>query len=85
MTWGATAKEVENVTFFEEVPRLLRRFKYAFLFCFLCIGIMIAGATAVPWQWRVTSFIAIYPLASVVASHFLLPVALNPALMMFTW
>ncbi|KAE9378208.1 hypothetical protein N431DRAFT_329529 [Stipitochalara longipes BDJ] len=85
MTWGATAEEVENTSFFEELPRLLKRFKWTFLFCFACTGIMIAGATALPWQWRITSFVAIYPLCTVVVSHFFLPVALNPALMMFTW
>jgi hypothetical protein len=85
MTWGATAKEVENVTFFEEVPRLLKRFKFTFLFCITSAAIMIVCAIALPWQWRITSFTAIYPLCTVVISHFFLPVALNPALMMFTW
>lgn len=85
MTWGATAKEVEDTTFFEEMPRLLKRFKGTFIFCILCTGIMIAGALFVPVFWRITDFVAIYPLSTVVVSHFLLPVALNPALMMFTW
>ncbi|TVY75954.1 hypothetical protein LSUE1_G009438 [Lachnellula suecica] len=85
MTWGATAKEVENISFFEEVPRLLKRFKFTFIFCFACTGIMIAGVYAVPWEWVIDDFIAIYPLCTVVVSHFFLPVALNPALMMFTW
>ncbi|CZR60536.1 uncharacterized protein PAC_10432 [Phialocephala subalpina] len=85
MTWGATAKEVENVTFFEEVPRLLKRFKFTFIFCIACTVIMIVGAVALPWEWRITDFVAIYPLCTVVVSHFFLPVALNPALMMFTW
>ncbi|KUJ15797.1 uncharacterized protein LY89DRAFT_647797 [Mollisia scopiformis] len=85
MTWGATAKEVENVTFFEEVPRLLKRFKFTFVFCIASAAIMIVGATVLPWEWRITDFVAIYPLCTVVVSHFFLPVALNPALMMFTW
>ncbi|RAL59028.1 hypothetical protein DID88_009057 [Monilinia fructigena] len=41
MTWGATAKEVENVTFFEEIPRLLKRFKYTFVFCIAMTACMI--------------------------------------------
>jgi len=85
MTWGATAKEVENISFFEEVPRLLKRFKFTFIFCFACTGLMIAGVYAFPWNWVIDDFVAIYPLCTVVASHFFLPVALNPALMMFTW
>jgi hypothetical protein len=85
MSWSATAKEVENTSFFEEVPRLMKRFKFTFIFCIGCAGLMIAGATVFPWMWRIDDFAAIYPLATVVASHFFLPVALNPALMMFTW
>jgi hypothetical protein len=85
MTWGATAKEVEETSFFEEMPKLIKRFKGTFVFCFLSTGIMIAGAFGVPHFWRITDFVAIYPLCTVVVSHFLLPVALNPALMMFTW
>lgn len=85
MTWGATAKEVENTTFFEEMPKLLKRFKGTFLFVFLSTGIMIAGAFALPVFWRIDMFAAIWPLAIVTVSHFALPVALNPALMMFTF
>jgi hypothetical protein len=85
MTWGATAKEVENTSFFEELPRLIKRFKYTFIFCILCTGGMVAGALYVPWNWRITEFVAIFPLCTVVVGHFLLPITLNPALMMFTW
>jgi len=46
---------------------------------------MIAGSLVFPWNWRITDMVAIYPLATVIISHFFLPVALNPALMMFTW
>lgn len=85
MSWGATAKEVENTTFFEEMPRLLKRFKGTFLFVALCVGGMLACAYAVPVFWRINVFEAIWPLCTIVVSHFLLPVALNPALMMFTF
>jgi hypothetical protein len=46
---------------------------------------MIVGAVAFPLFWRIQDFVAIFPLCTVVVSHFMLPVALNPALMMFTW
>jgi hypothetical protein len=85
MTWGATAKEVEKTTFFEEMPKLIKRFKGTFIFCTLSTGLMVAGALAFPHFWRITDFVAIYPLCTVVVSHLLLPVVLNPALMMFTW
>jgi hypothetical protein len=85
MSWGATSKEVENTSFFEEIPKLLRRFKYTFLWCFACAGGMIYLATAAPFSWRIGFFTAIWPMTTVVVSHFLLPIALNPSLMLFTW
>ncbi|OWO98766.1 hypothetical protein B2J93_4637 [Marssonina coronariae] len=85
MSWGATSKEVERITFFEELPRLLRRFKFTFVFCVAMIGLMIAGAHLFPVFWRITTFNAIYPLCTIVFSHLLLPIALNPALMLFSW
>ena len=39
----------------------------------------------VPYDWQITFFTPIWPLASIVSSHFLLPVILNPGLMRFTW
>jgi hypothetical protein len=85
MSWGATSKEVEDTTFFEELPRLMNKFKFTFIFCFAMIGFMIAGASAFPVFWKITTFNAIYPLGTVVFSHLLLPIALNPALMRFRW
>ncbi|KAK3944077.1 glucans biosynthesis glucosyltransferase H [Diplogelasinospora grovesii] len=85
MVWGATAKEVERVHFATELVRILKRFKWTFVFCFACTGVMVAAYFFVPVQWRIDKFFSIYPLASIVISHFALPVLLNPALMMFTW
>ncbi|KAI3342225.1 glycosyl transferase family group 2-domain-containing protein [Ustulina deusta] len=85
MTWGATAKEVEEVNFLEEVPRLIKRFKGTFVFCFGTVGLIIAGLYGFPEEWRITYFASIFPLAWLVACHFLLPVVLNPALMVFAW
>jgi hypothetical protein len=87
MTWGATAKEAEFSNFFLEVPKVLRRFKYSFGFALLMIVAMVVLATApfVPFSWHITDFVAILPMATVVVSHLLLPIALNPALMTFSW
>jgi hypothetical protein len=35
MSWGATSKEAENTTFFEEVPKILQKLKLMFVFCFV--------------------------------------------------
>ena len=85
MTWGATAKEAENTTFFTEIPKLLRKFRFTFIFCLACSGAMIALAQFVPPLWRIDLFIAIWPLGTLIFGHFFLPIALNPGLMLFTW
>jgi membrane glycosyltransferase len=85
MNWGATSKEVENTTFFEEVPKVIKKFGVTFAFCITASITMVVLACVVPDFWRINLFIAIFPLANVVVSHFLLPIALNPSLMLFTW
>ena len=87
MTWGATAKELDEVAFVVEAGRILRRFRFTFLFCFAGAGLLLAGAYLFPEEdsRRITAFYSVYPLASVVVCHFALPVLLNPALMKFTW
>lgn len=87
MTWGATSKEAEFSNFFIEVPKVLKKFKFSMLFSLGAIVAMIILAVGpfVPWDWRITDFVAILPMATVAASHFLLPLALNPALMTFSW
>ncbi len=87
MTWGATAKEAEFSNFFIEVPKVLKKFKFSIAFASLGIAgmIIMAKASFVPYDWRITDFVAILPMATVSASHLLLPLALNPALMTFSW
>ncbi|KAF2110810.1 glycosyl transferase family group 2-domain-containing protein [Lophiotrema nucula] len=86
MSWGATAKEVENVSFFEEIPRVIKRFKFTFIFSIaVAVMMVILSTKIVPDMWRITLLTAIYPLSCVIVSHFILPIALNPNLMLFTW
>ncbi|KAK6383810.1 hypothetical protein LTS17_003102 [Exophiala oligosperma] len=91
MTWGATAKEAENTSFFREIPVILKKFKFTFCFCLVSTTTMIVMAgvgpvgALVPYDWRITTFTAIFPLAILTVNHFLLPLALNPGLMQFTF
>jgi hypothetical protein len=85
MVWGATSKEAERVNFGEEITRIFVRFKGTFVFCFGLTAMVICGVYVFPDQWKITSFWSIYPVGTVIVSHFCLPVFLNPALMMFTW
>lgn len=87
MTWGATSKEVEESNFFVEVPKVINRFKWSFAFAILSIAAMVIFSCApwIPWDWKINSFIAILPMSTVAASHLLMPIALNPALMTFSF
>ncbi|RDW88348.1 hypothetical protein BP6252_00380 [Coleophoma cylindrospora] len=87
MSWGATSKEVEFSNFFMEVPKVLKSFKYSFIASFLGIAVIIimAFGTFIPWSYNITEFVAIFPLAIMCASHLLLPIALNPEMMTFSW
>ena len=91
MSWGATAKEASDTSFFEEVPRILKKFKITFIWCiFMITAMIVLGGVGplgqlVPYHWRINFFTALWPLVTVVVSHFLLPIVLNPGLMLFTW
>ncbi|KAH8759019.1 hypothetical protein F5883DRAFT_648257 [Diaporthe sp. PMI_573] len=87
MTWGATSKEAEFSNFWIEVPRVIKKFRYSMIFSLTAIITMIIMAVApfVPYNWRITDFVAILPMSTVAVSHILLPIALNPALMTFSW
>ncbi|KAI0015093.1 glycosyl transferase family group 2-domain-containing protein [Xylariomycetidae sp. FL0641] len=87
MTWGATAKEMEFANFFTEAPKILRNFKVTMIFAlgFIAAMIILAVAPFIPYSWHITDFVAILPMATVAVSHFLLPLALNPGLMSFSW
>jgi hypothetical protein len=87
MTWGATSKEAEFSNFFIEVPKVLKRFKFSIAFSVIGITgmVILAVAPFIPYSWHITDFVAILPMATVTVSHLLLPIALNPALMTFSW
>ena len=68
ITWGATKKEVERSNFWQEVPKILKRFWIALVISFMCCAAMIILATdVVPVGWRIFSWdwAVILPLAYV--------------------
>ncbi|KAK0654846.1 glycosyl transferase family group 2-domain-containing protein [Cercophora newfieldiana] len=87
MTWGATSKEAEFSNFFIEVPKVLKKFKFSMFFAMVFIAgmVILAVAPFIPYSWHIRDFVAILPMATVAGSHLLLPLALNPALMTFSW
>ncbi|WZH49140.1 glycosyl transferase family group 2-domain-containing protein [Fusarium acuminatum] len=87
MSWGSTSKEAEFSNFFIEVPKVLKKFRVSMTLSLLAIVGLIIMATAdfIPHDWQINDFVAILPMATVAGSHLLLPLALNPALMTFSW
>ncbi|KAF8865895.1 hypothetical protein BDZ45DRAFT_735843 [Acephala macrosclerotiorum] len=86
-SWGATSKEVEFSNFFTEIPNVARSFEYSITMSLATIAAMVIMAKGefIPWSWNIEQFAAIFPLAMLCACHLLLPVALNPGLMTFSW
>ncbi|TLD25234.1 hypothetical protein PspLS_05818 [Pyricularia sp. CBS 133598] len=85
MTWGSTAKEVEEIGFVDEMARVLRRFRWSFLMVLAGVPLILACRFLLPREWQITEFFAIFPLAMVLFCHAALPILLNPALMSFSW
>lgn len=91
MTWGATSKEATDTSFFQEIPTIIKKFKLTFIWCIAMIAMMIVLAGVgpvgklIPYDWQITNFVTIWPLANIVSCHFLLPLVLNPGLMQFTF
>ena len=89
MAWGATSKEAKVTNFFQEAPLVIKRFKWSFLFSiggFVMMGILGTGCWGlVRHDYMIKEAIAIVPMAVLLASHLLLPVVLNPGLMVFSY
>ncbi|CAN8097112.1 unnamed protein product [Discula destructiva] len=85
MQWGATSKEKENSNFFQEVPKILKVFKYLYIFVIIMTGGMIYLSHWAPRGWEISDFTAIVPMAVVLGSHALAPLVLNPSLMVFNY
>lgn len=85
MSWGSTSKEAEETNFFREIPKISKNFMGTLIFCTLIAAMMAVLARFGPLLWRINTFIAIFPLAIGISCHFLMPIALNPGLMKFTF
>jgi hypothetical protein len=85
MEWGATSKEVQNVGFFAAMRHVLVRFRLTFAFCLVMTTVMIVLAFGVQEDWRIRLITACWPMGSIVVTHALLPIVLNPQLMRFSW
>ncbi|KAF2748406.1 hypothetical protein M011DRAFT_493770 [Sporormia fimetaria CBS 119925] len=85
MSWGSTAKEMDNTPFFQEIPKVVKKFKYTLCACLLAAGGIVYMAKYAPVLWRIDLFTAVWPLSTLIVTHALMPIVLNPNLMLFTW
>jgi hypothetical protein len=75
MEWTATAKELEGSGFRIGLDRIVRDFKWMYVFMIILMGGMIYLACFAGYDWYITDFSAIVPLANQVGCHMLLPVS----------
>ena len=90
-------QELDASNFWLELPKIVRGFKWMYLFVFAMSTAMIMIAYVVPQDWRSTGFYSTVPLGIMLASHTLFPITvlpikspltvwqLNPQLMTFTF
>lgn len=86
ITWGATKKEVERSNFFIEVPRILKRFWFAFAVAIACFAsiVLFSLESVVTADWLIPGnyWAVIFPLALVAGCHVLFPVGVFLSMVM---
>ncbi|SPO28265.1 uncharacterized protein UTRI_04660_B [Ustilago trichophora] len=87
MSWGATIKDLEDSNFFIEVPAIFKRFWKVLLLSIACIAAVIIFQlpNVLPLQWQIQGFFIYWPLLLTAVLHILYPIALNPALLRFSF
>ncbi|ORY85563.1 glycosyl transferase family group 2-domain-containing protein [Protomyces lactucae-debilis] len=78
MSWTSTDKTLQASSFYQELPKIWKQFKYTYFYGVFWMVAMIIGATLVPSDWRITDLQAVFPLAWSIGFHMLVPFALNP-------
>jgi hypothetical protein len=76
MEWTTTAKELSESGFRVGLDRIVRDFKFMYMFIMPIVGGMIYLAIYAPRGWLIADFAAIVPLANQIGCHALLPVSL---------
>ncbi|CBQ71416.1 conserved hypothetical protein (fragment), partial [Sporisorium reilianum SRZ2] len=87
MMWGATNKDLADSNFFLEVPLIWKRFWKVIVLCTVTIAVVIIMqiTAIVPLSWSIQGFFTYWPLLLTAVSHLIYPIALNPALLRFSF
>ncbi|GAA5852955.1 hypothetical protein JCM8547_004747 [Rhodosporidiobolus lusitaniae] len=84
MQWGATQKDVTNPSITEEIPTTAYRHKFDWPLAILIIaGVIVMSTSLLPLQWRIDEATTMLPILWLCCGHFLYPILLNPAIMLF--
>ncbi|GKU04577.1 hypothetical protein FLAG1_10110 [Fusarium langsethiae] len=81
--WASTSKELGPTGIYIGLNKMMHRFKYTFLICFLLAGGMVYMAVGAPWGWTIapgefsSGTFAIVPLAVQISCSFCLPLFLG--------
>ncbi|GAA5948186.1 hypothetical protein JCM10213_007061 [Rhodosporidiobolus nylandii] len=81
MQWGATQKEGSDLGMWDVLPDIFRKFRNVFCVCALSIAAILTFRFLPSSEWQITDWVAIVPLALVVAGHVLYPFILSPVVM----
>ncbi|KAK2834852.1 hypothetical protein FQN49_006849 [Arthroderma sp. PD_2] len=85
MEWGATAKEKVDSNFFKEIPKIFKSFKWLYVVLLPLLAGMIYLGNFAPRGWEIKEVAAVVPMAITLSLHALLPLLLNPSLMIFNY
>ncbi|KAL8278286.1 hypothetical protein RQP46_009318 [Phenoliferia psychrophenolica] len=86
MRWSTTIKDIQVTTVFQEVPKVLKHFKYTYaLMGSFIVGVAIASSKLIPQEWRITDFAVMFPPLWTATAHILFPILLNPDITLFRY
>ncbi|GAA5856984.1 hypothetical protein JCM8547_008495 [Rhodosporidiobolus lusitaniae] len=84
MQWSTTKKDLEMPTIGEEIPVVFKRHWLTWLLSGGTIaGVAILATSIVPLGWRISATTTLFPILWLSCGHFLYPLLLNPAIMLF--
>ncbi|ORY82425.1 glycosyl transferase family group 2-domain-containing protein [Protomyces lactucae-debilis] len=77
MTWESTSKSLEESSVQSDLPMIWGRFKAMYIILLIMLCMVIALGFAVPENWRITSFGAVFPLLWLICWHLCVPVLMH--------
>ena len=77
-------QELDASNFWLELPKIVKGFKWMYLFVIGMSIAMVMIAYVVPQDWRITGFYSTVPLGVMLASHALFPITVSDSISLLT-